>query len=523
MNVLFCSQSESLALFQSLRSALAARLPIDRAGFTVADSFAYQKWSRENPGFDDHPTIVLKEWEITARRSGKPDLAKLARYERDLGGAAGLFGAIVADRRLLMGKDCAYSQDYRRRFSDDELLCVLQAGIEEMERVFDDLKPSLLVGFICVTMLDYLAYLFARARGVRVLNLRPTRISDRVMFGSRLNDPDPTLVASYGRIRSGLQEGDVELARRLIKRVREEHGLYEGVVAPSDKPSLAVKTRGVSLGTVVRVASNYRSYLAGPARSDNHVPDPLRALAFAAVVNPARARQTRRFLASHFLSEGDLLRTRYAFFPLHTEPEVSLLVYGRPFLNQIEVIRALALSLPVDMVLIVKEHPWMVGKRTKNAYRKMLAIPRVRIVRSSLSARLLVQHADLVAVITGSVALEAAMLGKPVLTFGDCPYNLLPDTMVRRAVDLRQLPSTMADLLQNYQFDEHALESYVAAVFDTSASVNLYSVLLGKQQVHAERVGSYQGEVERLADYALKCVMAAPGDAGPLAPQGALW
>jgi hypothetical protein len=505
MNVLFSTQSDSLRLFSELRATLAAQLPIERAGFFVADSLAYGRWLDEVPEFEQRGDVIVKEWEITAQRSGKPNLEKLARFERELGGSAGLFGAVVADRRLLMGPDCSYTQDYRRRFTDDELLCILQAGLEATERTFDEVRPSMLVGFICVTMLDYLAYLFARARGIRVMNLRPTRISDRVTFGSLLNDPDPALAATYQRIRA---QGPVNLdaARSVIARTREEHGRYEGVVRPSDKPSLTVNLGDSAGETALRVFRNYRRYRSTVARHDNHVPNPLRALTFGALINPLRARATHRFLSSYFLPEQDIPGLRYAFFPLHTEPEVSLLVYGRPFLNQIEIIRAMAVSLPADMVLVVKEHPWMVGKRRLGAYKKILNIPRVRFVRPGLDARFLIQHASLVAVITGSVALEAAMLAKPVLTFGDCPYNLLPDKMVRRVADIRHLAATIASLLSGYQLDERALESYVDAVFETSASINLYSILLNKKKVHTDRSSTYDEEIQRLSAYLMKCV-----------------
>jgi hypothetical protein len=504
MNVLFSTQSDSLRLFFELRTTLAPQLPIERAGFLVADSLAYARWQEEEPQFEQRGDLIIKEWEITSQQSTRPDTAKLARYERELGGAAGLFGAVVADRRLLMGADCTYSQDYRRRFTDDELLSILQAGLESTERAFDELRPSLLVGFICVTMLDYLAYLFARARGVRILNLRPTRIADRVTFGSMLNDPDPALVAAYQRIRTS-GSATLSAAREVVAKTRADHARYEGVVRPSDQPSLAINVRD-SLGkTAARFVSNYRRYHSTVSRHDNHVPNPLRALTFAAFVNPLRARATNRFLSARFIDERDLQGLRYAFFPLHTEPEVSLLVYGRPFVNQIEMIRALALSLPADMILVVKEHPWMVGKRTLGAYRKMLNIPRVRFVRSGLEARVVIQHASLVAVITGSIALEAAMLGKPVLTFGDCPYNLLPTTMVARVSDIRHLPAAMSQLLREYRLDDQALESYVAAVFETSASVNLYSVLLKKNKVHADRTSTYDEEIQRLAAYLMAC------------------
>jgi len=129
----------------------------------------------------------------------------------------------------------------------------------------------------------------------------------------------------------------------------------------------------------------------------------------------------------------------------------------------------------------------------------------------------------MVAVITGSVALEAAILGKPALTFGDCPYNLLPETMVRRVDDVRHLPGTIADLLRHYQSDERALESYVAAVYATSASVNLYSVLLKKKSVHVERESSYREEIERLARYAVQCARSPEMPADSLDEKAARW
>ena len=103
---------------------------------------AYSRWLAGHPGFEQEGHDLLKEWEVTARPLGKPDLARLARYEMALGGDAGLFGAIVADRRLFMGPDCAFTQDYRRRFTDDELLFILQRGIERVEALFDRLKPD---------------------------------------------------------------------------------------------------------------------------------------------------------------------------------------------------------------------------------------------------------------------------------------------------------------------------------------------------------------------------------------------
>ena len=506
MRFLFATQSTSLRVFEGLRAALSQKMEVERAGFVVADSMFYRRWLREVPGFEAAGHYIVKEWEVTARRHGKPDRDLLARYERQLGSEAGLFSAIVADRRLFMGPDCVYTQDYRRRFTDDELLCILQEGLMATERLFDVLKPDVVVGFICVTLLEYLTYLFACSRGVHVLSLRPTRISDRVIFGSTINDPAPEFVRAYRR---AIADGspDMEEARQFIRRVRADHGRYEGVVPPSATTALTVNPRRERAGrAAVRVIRSYFDYRRSEGRTDNHVPDPLRNLLFAGAINPARAQLTARRMRTRYITDEQLRHTRYVFYPLHTEPEVSLLVYGRPFLNQIEVIRQLAISLPIDMQLVVKEHPWMVGKRSQSYYDKLLNIPRVRLARPEMQARDLIRQASLVAVITGSVGLEALMLQKPAITFGDCPFNVLPPTMVRRCADLRELPALVASMLDGHRHDENALAAYVAAVFGTSASVNLYSVLLEKKGVHSERPAVFADEIGKLADYAQACL-----------------
>lgn len=523
MNVLFCTQSESLQLFNALCGTMKNRLPIEKTGFILADSMAYERWLAIQPGFEEEEHHLLKEWEVTALPLGQPDLGKLARYERELGSEAGLFGAIVADRRLFMGPDCALTQDYRRRFTDDELLCILQRGLERMEALFDDLKPDLVVSFICVTMLDYLAYLFAKARGIRFLNLRPTRIGDRVAFSRLLNDPSPELATQYQRLMAGEQSGFEEDARQYIRRVREQHGRYEGVIRPSDKPAL--KSNAFKFARFDQLFSAVRSYLAyrnSIAAADNHVADPLRRLYFTIWQNPKQARRMRDFFKGRYVLEADLPSLRYVFFPLHTEPEVSLLVYGRPYVNQIEIVRMLAMSMPVDMVLVVKEHPWMVGKRSMAAYQKMLDIPRVRFADPALEARTLVKQADLTAVVTGSVALEAAMLDKPVITFGDCPYNLLPESMVRRCADPRHLQILIRQAIGQHKTDENALMSYVAAVFETSASVNLYSALLGKSNVYTERSAAYAEEIGKLAEYTIR-LLNGHAELEPSHPNTAHW
>lgn len=508
MNILFVSQSSSLGMFDCLRNSLSEHMDVGEAGFVISDSSYYLKWLKNNSDFENQGHHLLKEWEVTSQRMNEPDYSMLAEYEKKIGAEPGLFGAIVADRRLIMGRNCTFTQDYHRRFSDDELLSILQAGIKEVEGLFNRLQPGLVISFICVTMLDYMVYLFAKSKGIKFLNIRTTRISDRIMLGSTLNDPTPEFIHAYENCLQN-DSGYKDTAAEYIDRVREHHSRYEGVVEPSLKPAFKVNAARRNLvQTVLNVTSDYMNYRNSIASEDNHSPNPLKTIWYSAVANPLHARNISRKLSDFYANTEKMLSRRFAFFPLHTEPEVSLLVYGRPFLNQIEVIRTIALSLPADMILVIKEHPWMVGKRSFNSYRKLLDIPRVHLASPALEARELIKHSDLVTVLTSSIALEAVILQKPVITFGDCYYNALPNSMVSRCADLRNLPQLVKKILAEYEYDDNALHAYVSAVYETSESINLYSELLQRNEVYSERETNYDSEINKLSKYVVKCLIA---------------
>ena len=500
MKILFLTQNRSLNVFHALHRALAARAIVSQCGFVVADSWYYENWHRAHPEFERSGHRILKEWELTGAPP-KPDLALLRYYEARLR-EPNLMRSILVDRRLSMGWHCSFAQDYRRRFSDDQLLGILQNGLVALERLFDELKPDVVIGFICVTFLDHLAFLFARARGIRFLNLRFARVADRMLYASSLADPAPEFISRYAEI---LETGSPRLpdARHFLQQARTSNELYEGVFKTSHKTvrTLAGWSRPVS--AAANQIAQYWRYRRSIAAADNHVPDPMVQLFYGGVVNPFRAWRQSRVLSRDYVQLDDLRQVRFAFLPFHTEPEVSLLLYGRPFTNQIEVARAFAESLPPDMFLVAKEHPWMVGKRPTDYYRTLLAIPRMKLAHPGVRGADLIHRADLLATISGSAALEAVIHRKPAVVLGDVPFTLMPSTMVARGSDLARLPAIVRTLLATHNHDEAALEAFIATIFEQSESLHWYSTLLERAEFSNVRDSNFAGEIETLADFTL--------------------
>ncbi|MBI5456421.1 hypothetical protein HY969_01645 [Candidatus Kaiserbacteria bacterium] len=125
----------------------------------------------------------------------------------------------------------------------------------------------------------------------------------------------------------------------------------------------------------------------------------------------------------------------FVFFALNFQPERSSSPQGGVFHDQILAAETLAAALPEGWELYIKEHPsqWLLRTKTRYSsaryrgyYRRLAAIPRVRLVPTNMPVRQLVEASLAVATITGSVGVEAVVRGKHALIFGavwyrDCP------------------------------------------------------------------------------------------------------
>ena len=510
MNALFLTQSTSLDVFHDLVMAVREPLGLERVAFYVSDRNQYERFRRAHPGCESTVRVV-KEWEIVERgRAGIADVKNLRASEARLG-VPSLWPALVADRRVYQGRLSTLRQDYVPQFDHQRMLGLLESGIGAIERLFDDVRPDVVFSFICVTFGEYLAYLVARTRRIRFLNLRPTRVRNLVVYGETIFEPAERVRGTYEWYqRTGCADEWCGEARRHLDAVRRGANQYEGVIAPSRRaPGGRLSLRGAS-GKLVRLASEQVAYYVHGLGRDHHAPDWFTSRIYKRVLNPLRARRIDRALAGSYLAPADLEGRPFVFFPLHTEPEISLLVYSLPYLNQIEVVRTVAQSVPAGVEVVVKDHPASIGKRPLSYYRKLLQIPNVRLADPAIRSTQLIRHADAIVTIAGSIGLEALVMGKPVLTFGLTPYGFLPETMTRRVTALGDTANVLADLVATYRCDEDALERFIAATMSESAAVNLYSTLLRKPDVYrpdSAPDAGWQHEIEALAAYSVRCVL----------------
>jgi hypothetical protein len=435
-------------------------------------------------------------------------MAELRKFEETLDVDC-LWSVLIADRRVYGGPCATLHQDHRQRFEHRRMLAILNLSLRRMEQLFDAAKPDLVVGFICVTLGDYLAYLFAKARGIPYLNLRPTRMQNYMYAGESIREWSESFVRAYRDESSFRPTSEaVDIGAGHLAVVRETHSRYEGIIRASAAPPQTSRRIRRSPPAFVKrflemAIHDLRLLVSGDW--SRHRPGLLESVWFVKVQRPLRARRMIRTFRHVYVYEEDLPALDYAFFPLHAEPEMQLNVYNRRYLNQIEAVRSVAGNLPVGMTLLVKEHPWTVGRRPLSYYRKLLEIPNVKLVSPAVESRPLILNARLMAMISGSIALEAAILGKPVVTLGRALFNVLPPRMVCCMPRIEELGQRIQELLRDYEYDDAALVRYFGTLVEQSVAVDWYSGLLQRPESGRDLEESeWREQIANVARYLLR-------------------
>lgn len=127
-----------------------------------------------------------------------------------------------------------------------------------------------------------------------------------------------------------------------------------------------------------------------------------------------------RLLGERVFSAVDILfddKTPYVYWALHTLPESSTLTLSDEY-DELELIGHLRRKLPVDIAVVVKENPNMLGDRPFSFYKKLKKLPNVVVIDPLVPSNKVVAGALGVAGISGTALLEAAFWGKPCISYG---------------------------------------------------------------------------------------------------------
>ena len=158
-----------------------------------------------------------------------------------------------------------------------------------------------------------------------------------------------------------------------------------------------------------------------------------------------RWRWTRRILREKPVMDTVPPGLPFVFFPLHLEPEATLMSEAQMADNQLTIVDWLAKTAPPGWYVVIKEHPGSTAPRPKGFWERVRAYPNVIIAATLESAESIIESAKAVADIHGSPGIQAAVSGRPVIAFNRyyaalvMPHVLLATSYEETGAALRKI------------------------------------------------------------------------------------
>jgi len=417
----------------------------------------------------NYTTLLLDEDIHKRYENEKLDPDYLTLLEKEYG-IPTLWPFLTVDR-VLMSTQLVREYPYdTSRYTHEQMLRILQVHARAIIDMLDSERPDFLFCSVLGGVGGLLLYHIAKKRGIKIFVVLSTCVPNRWVLSDTYDTfsyVDRLFLHDATRIRN---DRYWDKAGRFIQQFRREPTPF----LPTDTPNIRPVTRKKQLRflipknaahIIISFLKNVRRHYERIDRFDYDNIGPWNYL------KDATNRKIRNVLGNEDLYDPFDPSEPFAFFPLHYEPEVALLLQAPYFTDQIHLIKQIARSLPVQYKLVVKEHPIMAEYRPRSYYKKMKKIHNVKLVSPALSSFDIIPAAKLVTTITGSVGYEAALFRKPVISFGHWFYNTL--NSVVRCSAIESLPYLIKDRLENFHPNDDELQIYIAALLEDAVELDL--------------------------------------------------
>ena len=394
-----------------------------------------------------HPRFTRKEWIDTSSPSSKYFFADDARVRLPPADRAFLSSlereGVPTLHNMILGDRVASALPY-----EEALAYATFVGKRLMELLKQTEPRAVLGGFDAIH--GSMALAVARKIGIPWYALHFSVIPQGLAcFCDHLSPADRVLLPGDATVPTAA------LAARSLEQFESRQIAAPAYIAPTPR---STTERLASL--LSRIATATRVLKEGPARGLSRYTDPPTKHSITASMGLLRrsARARKAVSRGVFLAEPPL--NPYILFGLHMQPESSIDVWAPFYSNQIWVIELLSRSIPPTHKLLVKIHKSDAAKYSAAELRRMAAFPGVELVAPAADTRLLIEAADLVVLIQGTIGLEAALVGKPVIMLGRSPFALFPSvTQVGEIIDLPALVKRKLD--ENRPSRGDILQAYI--------------------------------------------------------------
>jgi len=342
------------------------------------------------------------------------------------------------------------------KFTTNEILSILEKECKLFEEILDEIKPDFFITKEPALHHHEILYRLCKVKGIKILilnnpNIGKCVISQEVRKVDGINDIQSTSIKN--------------LNFDQLREYRESFTMY-------NKISEYRKNFLTSRSALVKAAINFFISNNQQIKTQYSYYGRTKFRVIKDSMNILLSKKIRKRFIDKNLLKQIKTKEKFIYFPLGVDQERNLLISAPLYTNQVEVIRQIVKSMPVDYKLYVKENPAQEIRRWReiNEYREIADIPNIRLFHPDFPTEELYKNCSLVITIGGSSGFEAAFYQKPSIIFSDLGYSWLPS--VYKMNSLNELPNAIRLSLQKTVLATD-LERYVTFLDNISFNFDL--------------------------------------------------
>ncbi|MFH0804162.1 MAG: hypothetical protein V1896_00995 [Candidatus Zambryskibacteria bacterium] len=414
-------------------------------------------------------TISNDEIESRPKEYLGEDSYTLAEIEEALG-VESIWPIVMSLRNHVRSYKDKFYYGSKQNVSDGGIIDYVMAVYKCIKFIFEQFSPDLIISPVFVGFPHIMFNLYAKKKGVTMLGTADSKISGMSLFSHDYLEDSGVFWNRVDLLNAGNEKSqNQERAKKYIAEFRKNFK-YPTFIKKEPPKTLLQKIR--------HFGSPYYHILRW------YIKRPINELKSTGITIDFRP--PRIILRDHYCKDRytkfmnnfeyyPLNKIRkFVYFPLQVQPEASTDVSAPYFTNQMETARQIAMSLPDDYTLVVKEHPTMLGYQSPSYIEKLARTVNVKLIDYKISTEEVLKRCDLVISLSSTTLAEAAFLNKPAIQLSNLGITLkLPN--IFKHTDMTTLTAKIKEVLKkdlSGKEYERRLENYVSAVYDTGFDVN---------------------------------------------------
>jgi hypothetical protein len=358
---------------------------------------------------------------------------------------------------------------FKQNVPDEEIIDYVMAVYKYIKIIFDKFNPEVIISPNFVALSHIMVNLYALKRGVTMIGVADTKVKEHYIFTYHYNHSQGLFLNRVDELnRNKARTENRDKAKQYIKEFRES---FKTMAEVNIDDPVKKSLKQIIKNEISPYYQCLRWYLKNPSKEEfsesigsmvDYRPPKI-------LLRDHYARKrNQKFIDDFNYYPFDKIK-KFVYFPLQFQPEETIDVIAPYFSNQIETARLVAMSLPDDYTLVVKEHPGMAGLRPGSYLEKVARTVNVKLIDYRIPSEDVLKRADLIISPNGTTLVEAAFYRKPAIQLGNLGTTLkLPN--IFKHTDMTTITEKIKQALEaNLETEEYErrLENYVAAVYDT--------------------------------------------------------